>query len=99
MIAEKYIQKNQPNYVILRLANVYGKARKTQNKTKLGAVENFVYAILEKTNITIYGTGKQKIELVHIKDVYNCVLTILKNSKKIGQIVGIRIFTQIKSLF
>ena len=81
MIAEEYIQKNQPNYVILRLANVYGKARKTQNKTKLGAVENFIYAILEKTNITIYGTGKQKIELVHIKDVYNCVLTILKNSK------------------
>ena len=53
MIAEEYIRENQPNYVILRLANVYGKARKTQNKTKLGAVENFIYAILEKTNITI----------------------------------------------
>ena len=89
MIAEKHIQKNQPNYVILRLANVYGKARKAQNKTKLGVVENFIDAILEKTNITIYGTGKQKMELVHIKDVYNCVLTILQNSNIKGEIFNV----------
>ena len=58
MIAEIYIKENQPNHVILRLANVYG-------------------------------TGKQKIELVHIKDVYNCILTILKNSKIKGEIFNV----------
>ena len=87
MIAEKYIKENQPNHVILRLANVYGFNQNFNQQG--GAIMNFIHAVLEKTNITIYGTGKQKMELVHIKDVYNCILTILKNSKIKGEIFNV----------
>ena len=89
MLAENYVQENYSNYVILRLANIYGKFRYTQNKSKFGVIEHFINAALKKENITIYGSGKQKMEFIHIDDVFNCILMIIKNPEIKNEIFNV----------
>ena len=78
MIAEKYVQENHPNHIILRLTNLYGKIKKFDNE-KSEVIENFMNSGLKNSDITIYGDGKQKLDFIHIKDVCSCILSVIEN--------------------
>lgn len=85
--AEFTLKNSGLNYTILRFANVFGYNPHVSQKG--GAIENFIKAVFNKSDITIYGTGKQKIDYVNIKDVSNCIKHVIKNSRTYNEIFNI----------
>ncbi|MDH3618350.1 MAG: GDP-mannose 4,6-dehydratase [Nitrosopumilus sp.] len=69
MLAENKIRemsKNNLNYVILRIFNVYGRR---QNKQYVGVISNFIENISKNSPLVIYGDGSQTRDFVSINDV------------------------------
>jgi len=85
--AEFTIKNSGLNYTILRFANVFGYNQHISQKG--GAIENFIKAVFNKNDISIYGTGKQKIDYVNVNDVSNCIKLVIENSKSYNQIYNI----------
>ena len=85
--AEFTIRNSGLNYTILRFANVFGYNPHISQKG--GAIENFIKAVFNKSDISIYGSGKQKIDYVNVKDVSNCIKLVIKNSKSYNEIYNI----------
>ncbi len=79
-IAEDLIRESGINYFILRFANVYGSSESLQIQTG-GAINNFITSAFNEKIIQIYGTGKQKIDYINLKDVARAVLLVLKAKK------------------
>lgn len=67
---EQFILQNHPQSIIFRLSSVFGPGPAKNPNTIL----NFVQEGLSKGKITLWGSGKRKIQYVYIKDVINCVL-------------------------
>ena len=63
----------------LRLANVYGLNKNFSQQG--GAIMNFINAVRKKSKISIFGSGKQKIDYIDLNDVLECINIILNNSK------------------
>lgn len=78
-VAENDIIESGINYVILRLANVYGLNKNFSQQG--GAIMNFINAVRKKSKISIFGSGKQKIDYIDLNDVLECINIILNNSK------------------
>lgn len=78
--AEYEIRDSRLNYTILRFANVYGYGSGLTSVQTGGAIENFIKAVYDGSDITIFGTGEQKIDYVHIGDVSHVIEMILENS-------------------
>jgi len=78
-IAENDIIESGINYTILRFANVYGMNESFNQQG--GAIMNFIKAVKNKSEISIFGTGKQKIDYVELGDVYNFIKIILNKPK------------------
>jgi nucleoside-diphosphate-sugar epimerase len=85
--AEFTIRNSGINYTILRFANVFGYNPHVSQKG--GAIENFIKAVFNKNDISIYGSGKQKIDYVNVKDVCDCIKFVMKNSKNYNQIYNV----------
>jgi len=69
MLAENKIRemsKNNLNYVILRIFNVYGRR---QNKQYAGVISNFIENVSKDSPLLIYGDGSQTRDFVSINDV------------------------------
>ena len=69
LLAENQIKemaKNNLEYVILRLFNIYGKR---QNKQYAGVITKFAESISKEKPLVIYGDGKQTRDFVSINDV------------------------------
>lgn len=77
--AEYEIRDSKFNYIILRLANVYGYGNGLHGAQSGGAINNFVRATCSGSDIKIFGTGKQQIDYVYVNDVCRCVNLILEN--------------------
>jgi len=77
--AEYEVRDSGVNYVILRLSNVYGHGSGLHGIQPGGAINNFVRAAYDGAEVTIFGTGKQRIDYVHINDVCRCIDIILKD--------------------
>ncbi len=79
ILAEKKIKemaKNNLDYVILRLFNIYGKR---QNKQYAGVISNFAENMSKNKPLVIYGDGKQTRDFVSINDVidaFECAIKI-----------------------
>jgi len=86
-IAENDIIESGLNYIILRFANVYGMNESFNQQG--GAIMNFIKAVKNRTEISIFGTGKQKIDYIELEDVYNCIKIILNNPKLKKEIFNI----------
>lgn len=86
--AEYEIYDSNVNYVILRFANVYGYGDGLYG-ARGGAVDNFVKAAYDRSDITIFGTGKQKIDYINIRDVTRCVKMILENQSIKNEIFNV----------
>ena len=67
---ESLILKNHENSVIFRLSSVFGKG----NACFPNTIYNFVKESLKNKKITIWGTGKRKIQYIFIEDVVNYVI-------------------------
>lgn len=87
--AEYKIQDSMVGYVILRFANVYGYGSGLFGAEAGGAIGNFIKAAYEGSDITIFGTGEQKIDYVHISDVCRCIEMILENSSIKNEIFNV----------
>ena len=88
--AEYEIRDSMVDYIILRFANVYGYGSGLVGAAEAGgAIGNFIKAVCEGSDITIFGTGEQKIDYVHISDVSRCIEMILKNPSIKNEIFNI----------
>jgi UDP-glucose 4-epimerase len=87
--AEYEIHDSHLNHTILRIANVYGYVEGLKGIQKGGALENFIKSSYEGSDITVFGTGKQKIDYVHINDVSRCIKMILENSSIKNEIFNV----------
>ena len=77
LLAEDKIRKMSKNnleYIILRLFNIYGKS---QNKQYAGVITKFAESISKDNPFVIYGDGKQTRDFVSISDVidaFDCAI-------------------------
>jgi UDP-glucose 4-epimerase len=70
-------KKNNINYDIFRVSNVYGQ---NQDTTKgLGIINTFLENIIQKKDITVYGNGETIRNYIYIKDVVSFLLTSLSS--------------------
>ena len=81
-IIQSYCKINKVNYTILRLFNVYG-------INSNAVVAKFIAQKIQKKRVTIYGSGKQKRDFVHVDDVNEAILRCLKNKKSNNKIYNI----------
>jgi len=80
MLAENKIRemsKNNFDYTILRIFNVYGKR---QNKQYAGVISNFIENISKNIPLLIYGDGSQTRDFVSINDVVNAFDAAVKTN-------------------
>lgn len=63
------------NFVILRLSHIYGVSLFMRWDELVG---KFVRLIQDDRSLSVYGDGTQRIDLVHIEDVVQCVLRLLQ---------------------
>ena len=79
-ISEVEIRDSKINYAILRIANPYGYGSGLFVTKVGGAIGNFIKAAMEGSDITLYGTGEQGIDYVHIDDFSDAVKSIIENN-------------------
>lgn len=79
--SEYEILDSLDDFLILRFANVYGNDMKSK---QLGVTSNFIKSILNNESIKIYGSGKQKLDLIHIDDITDILIDIIKRPKLKG---------------
>jgi UDP-glucose 4-epimerase len=81
LLAENEIKKvkNNLDYVILRLFNVYGKR---QNNQYAGVIANFAENISKGNPLVIYGDGKQTRDFVSISDVIHAFDCAIKTNSR-----------------
>lgn len=73
--AERYVEMSGIGFAIARLANVYGPRQ--QSDLEGGVVAIFAERLATGQPITIYGTGEQRRDLVHVADVTEAILLML----------------------
>ncbi|OYT43568.1 MAG: UDP-glucose 4-epimerase [Candidatus Aenigmarchaeota archaeon ex4484_56] len=73
--AEKYIQLE--NFVILRLANVYGGM-----KDNSGVISTFIKNLKREEALCLYGDGNQTRDFVNIEDVISAFISAIKYQKR-----------------
>ena len=71
----KKMAKNNLEYVILRLFNIYGKR---QSRQYAGVITKFVDSISRDSPLVIYGDGKQTRDFVSISDVIDAFYCAIK---------------------
>jgi UDP-glucose 4-epimerase len=74
--AERYLELSGLPYAIARLANVYGPRQRTDLEG--GVVAIFAQRLAAGKPITIYGTGEQRRDFVHVTDVAEALLQMLR---------------------
>ncbi len=66
----------KPEYVILRLFNVYGPGQNPSSPYS-GVITKFIHAVMNRKEIVIYGDGKQSRDFIHVEDVVEAVIKAL----------------------
>lgn len=94
--AERYLELSGLPFAIARLANVYGPRQRSD-------LEGGVVAILAERlaaglPITIYGTGEQRRDFVHVSDVVRALLVMLQSDANGTWNVGTGTMTTINEL-
>jgi UDP-glucose 4-epimerase len=79
--AEDLIVRSGINYCIFRFTNVYGSSEFFPIQ-KGGAINNFIESALKEKKIQIYGSGKQGIDYVNLKDLVRAISLVLEKNNK-----------------
>jgi len=66
----------KPEYVILRLFNVYGPGQNPSSPYS-GVITKFIHAVMNGKEIVIYGDGEQSRDFIHVEDVAGAVVKAL----------------------
>ncbi len=66
----------KPEYVILRLFNVYGPGQNPSSPYS-GVITKFIHAVTSGKEIVIYGDGEQSRDFIHVEDVVEAVIKAL----------------------
>lgn len=69
-----YSSFSKNKFIILRLSNVYGDF----DLTKRDFLLNCIYKITKNRSVSIYGSGKYLRDFIHINDVANALIQIIK---------------------
>ncbi|NQT30409.1 MAG: NAD-dependent epimerase/dehydratase family protein [Candidatus Saganbacteria bacterium] len=88
-VAEYQIKDSGLSYIILRFSNVYGYRGGFNKIQKGGAIENFIKAAGDGSDITVFGEGSQKIDYVNLDDLVCCMEIILKDASVENQIFNL----------
>ena len=73
--AERYLEYSGLSYAIARLANVYGPRQRSDLEG--GVVSIFAERLTQGQEVTIYGSGEQLRDFVHVSDVVRALLIML----------------------
>lgn len=85
MMGEELIKDMADSYAILRLFNVYGK---DQNPEYGAVIQSFLKNYNNKEEYTIYGSGDQIRDFVHVDDVVNALIFSAMNDVTFTANVG-----------
>lgn len=94
--AERYLELSGLGYGIARLANVYGPRQ--QSDLEGGVVAIFAERLARGEPITIYGSGEQSRDLVHVRDVAEAILLTVDSDQNSMWNVGTGEATTINAL-
>lgn len=83
---KSFYESYELNYVALRYFNVFG-PRENKNSQYAAVIPNFINAIIENKQPTIYGTGEQTRDFVYVK--YLVTANILAAKSKFNGITNI----------
>ena len=89
---EKYIELFGVDYIIFRLANVYGPRQNAHGEA--GVVAIFVDKMKNNENITIDGDGEQTRDFVYVADVAKAFLSAIQSEVK-NEIINVSTNTSI----
>lgn len=81
VLSELFIQNSSVPFDILRISAIYGFGSGVGSQWE-GVVGNFIKQAFKKEPITVYGTGKQKIDLVYVDDIANVIKDLIQNEKE-----------------
>lgn len=76
-VAEYEIMDNFNDYMIFRFANVYGYGSGLGAQWG-GVIGKFIKKGCGESEITVFGSGKQKVDFIHINDAVRAILTALE---------------------
>ncbi len=77
-ISEYEIKENL-SYIILRFSNIYGFGSGI-NFLQGGVIAKFINNTFNEESLTIYGSGEQRVEYVHLQDVVNAITFFIENN-------------------
>jgi UDP-glucose 4-epimerase len=75
--AERYLELSALPYAIARLANVYGPRQRTDLEG--GVVAILAERLASGNPVTIYGSGEQSRDFVHVADVVSALIAMLQS--------------------
>jgi UDP-glucose 4-epimerase len=78
-VAERYLELSKLSCAIARLANIYGPRQRTDLEG--GVVAIIAQRLAAGEPITIYGTGEQRRDFVHVEDVVDAVLRMVESTE------------------
>lgn len=70
----------RPEYVTLRLFNVYGPGQSPSSPYS-GVITKFIHAVTSGGEIVIYGDGEQSRDFIHVEDVAEAVIKALTTTE------------------
>ena len=70
----------KPEYVTLRLFNVYGPGQNPSSPYS-GVITKFIHAVTSGGEIVIYGDGEQSRDFIHVEDVAEAVMRALTTTE------------------
>lgn len=94
--AERYLELSGVPYAIARLANVYGPRQRSDLEG--GVVAILAERLAASLPITIYGTGEQRRDFVHVTDVVRALVAMLQSDTNGMWNVGTGTMTTVNEL-
>ncbi len=87
--AEYDVINSRIDYVILRFTNMYGYGSGLYINKDSGAIGKFIRAGLDGGEITVYGTGEQGIDYLHISDACSLLSQVIERGDIKNEIINV----------
>ncbi len=88
MLAEFELKESFNNYIIFRFANVYGYGSGLGAQWG-GVIGKFIKSGFDNSELSVFGNGEQRIDFIHIDDVVQIILEVLKNNNITNEVINV----------
>ncbi|MBI3636428.1 MAG: NAD(P)-dependent oxidoreductase [Candidatus Rokubacteria bacterium] len=85
-LAERLVEGEALNPVILRLGHVYGG---DASKTDMDVVSAFIQSGVDQGALRVFGSGKTTIDPIHVDDVCQCIEQLLDAARPVPRILNV----------